>query len=232
MIDMMCNTFRNAMHIVAERTQRNVCQNYWTMAPKLLIVPYVPATSDIARPLKVRTHTFSCAMSFRLAWISMAGLLHCRICITALPLFPAERGGGVCSVYCLNCAVRHPPSLQLVALYQISQASRSCVSGVAQGFQMKVTPANERHIMLWFRTKCLPYIMEGQGRYVNGHRFCHHVAIALGKAGLDVDVSCTDRQLGGRPLPFRRCCAFPPRVFHLLPSENLASTTQMCISVS
>lgn len=76
-----------------------------------------------------------------------------------------------------------------------------------QGFQMKVTPANERHIMLWFRTKCLPYIMEGQGRYVNGHRFCHHVAIALGKAGVDVDVSCTDRQLGGRPLPFRRCCS-------------------------
>ncbi len=74
---------------------------------------------------------------------------------------------------------------------------------------MKVTPLNERHIMLWFRTKCLPYIMEGQGRYVNGHRFCHHVAIALGKAGIDVDVSCTDRQLGGRPLPFRRCAAFP-----------------------
>ncbi|BDA47957.1 probable xyloglucan galactosyltransferase GT14 at C-terminar half [Coccomyxa sp. Obi] len=122
-IDMMCNTFRNAMHIVAERSQRNVCQHYWTMSQKLLIVPYVPATSDIARPLK--------------------------------------------------------------------------------GFQMKVTPANERHIMLWFRTKCLPYIMEGQGRYVNGHRFCHHVAIALGKAGVDVDVSCTDRQLGGRPLPFR-----------------------------
>lgn len=52
-IDMMCNTFRNAMHIVAERSQRNVCQHYWTMSQKLLIVPYVPATSDIARPLKV-----------------------------------------------------------------------------------------------------------------------------------------------------------------------------------
>ena len=73
----------------------------------------------------------------------------------------------------------------------------------AQGFQINTTPAAQRHILLWFRTKCLPYIMEGQGRYVNGHRFCHHVATALGKAGADVDVSCTDRQLGGHPLPFR-----------------------------
>ena len=73
----------------------------------------------------------------------------------------------------------------------------------AQGFQINTTPAARRHILLWFRTKCLPYIMEGQGRYVNGHRFCHHVATALGKAGIDVDVSCTDRQLGGHPLPFR-----------------------------
>ena len=52
-IDMMCNTFRHSMHIVAERSQRNVCQTYWTMADKLLIVPYVPGTSDVAKPLKV-----------------------------------------------------------------------------------------------------------------------------------------------------------------------------------
>ena len=67
----------------------------------------------------------------------------------------------------------------------------------------KTTPLEDRKALLWFRTKCLPYIMEGKGRYVNGHRFCHHVSIALGKAGSDVDVSCTDRQLGGHPLPFR-----------------------------
>lgn len=57
-------------------------------------------------------------------------------------------------------------------------------------------------------------------------RFCHHVAIALGKAGLDVDVSCTDRQLGGRPLPFRSimqrmrnatfCLSMPGELFTLL----------------
>ena len=56
-IDMMCNRFKNAMHIVAERSQRNVCQTYWTMADKLLIVPYVPATSDVAKPLKVCSHS-------------------------------------------------------------------------------------------------------------------------------------------------------------------------------
>ena len=52
-IDMICNTFRHSMHIIAERSQRNVCQTYWTMADKLLIVPYVPGTSDVAKPLKV-----------------------------------------------------------------------------------------------------------------------------------------------------------------------------------
>ena len=52
-IDMMCNTFRHSMHIIAERSQRNVCQTYWTMADKLLIAPYVPGTSDVAKPLKV-----------------------------------------------------------------------------------------------------------------------------------------------------------------------------------
>ena len=51
-LDMWCNTFRHAMHIVAERSQRNVCQHYWAMAAKLLVVPYVPATSDVAKPLK------------------------------------------------------------------------------------------------------------------------------------------------------------------------------------
>jgi hypothetical protein len=51
-LDMWCNTFRRAMHIVAERSQRNVCQHYWAMAAKLLVVPYVPATSDVAKPLK------------------------------------------------------------------------------------------------------------------------------------------------------------------------------------
>ncbi|CAK0785134.1 hypothetical protein CVIRNUC_008340 [Coccomyxa viridis] len=122
-IDMMCNTFRHSMHIIAERSQRNVCQTYWTMADKLLIAPYVPGTSDVAKPLK--------------------------------------------------------------------------------GFMTKTAPLDKRKALLWFRTKCLPYIMEGKGRYVNGHRFCHHVSIALGKAGSDVDVSCTDKQLGGHPLPFR-----------------------------
>ena len=72
-----------------------------------------------------------------------------------------------------------------------------------QGFMTKTAPLDKRKALLWFRTKCLPYIMEGKGRYVNGHRFCHHVSIALGKAGSDVDVSCTDKQLGGHPLPFR-----------------------------
>ncbi len=72
-----------------------------------------------------------------------------------------------------------------------------------QGFTTKPAPLERRKALLWFRTKCLPYIMEGKGRYVNGHRFCHHVSIALGKAGQDVDVSCTDKQLGGHPLPFR-----------------------------
>lgn len=72
----------------------------------------------------------------------------------------------------------------------------------------KTAPLDTRKALLWFRTKCLPYIMEGKGRYVNGHRFCHHVSIALGKAGSDVDVSCTDKQLGGHPLPFR-CAALP-----------------------
>ena len=52
-IDMACNTFKHSMHIIAERSQRNVCQTYWTMADKLLIAPYVPATSDVAKPLKV-----------------------------------------------------------------------------------------------------------------------------------------------------------------------------------
>ena len=52
-IDMACNAFKHAMHIIAERSQRNVCQTYWTMADKLLIAPYVPATSDVAKPLKV-----------------------------------------------------------------------------------------------------------------------------------------------------------------------------------
>ena len=74
---------------------------------------------------------------------------------------------------------------------------------LAQGFTTKTAPLEQRKALLWFRTKCLPYIMEGKGRYVNGHRFCHHVSIALGKAGQDVDVSCTDKQLGGHPLPFR-----------------------------
>jgi hypothetical protein len=95
----------------------------------------------------------------------------------------------------------------------------------AQGFQVKTTPLAARHILLWFRTKCLPYIMEGQGRYVNGHRFCHHIAIALGKAGADVDVSCTDRQLGGHPLPFR-CTVLPSPTSPLpcqLSSEIFAS---------
>jgi len=72
-----------------------------------------------------------------------------------------------------------------------------------QGFTTKTAPLDKRKALLWFRTKCLPYIMEGKGRYVNGHRFCHHVSIALGKSGSDVDVSCTDKQLGGHPLPFR-----------------------------
>ena len=54
-LDMWCNTFRRAMHIVAERSQRNVCQHYWAMAAKLLVVPYVPATSDVTRPLKARS---------------------------------------------------------------------------------------------------------------------------------------------------------------------------------
>lgn len=57
--------------------------------------------------------------------------------------------------------------------------------------------------------------MEGKGRYVNGHRFCHHVSIALGKSGSDVDVSCTDRQLGGHPLPFRYAL-----LQHLLSTAN------------
>ena len=56
-LDMWCNTFRRGMHIVAERSQRNVCQHYWAMAPKVLVVPYVPATSDVTRPLKVGLET-------------------------------------------------------------------------------------------------------------------------------------------------------------------------------
>ena len=52
-LDMWCSTFRRGMHIVAERSQRNVCQHYWAMAPKVLVVPYVPATSDVTKPLKV-----------------------------------------------------------------------------------------------------------------------------------------------------------------------------------
>jgi len=82
-----------------------------------------------------------------------------------------------------------------------------------QGFTTKTASLDKRKALLWFRTKCLPYIMEGKGRYVNGHRFCHHVSIALGKAGSDVDVSCTDKQLGGHPLPFRWVCILDARTF-------------------
>ncbi|BDA44690.1 hypothetical protein COCOBI_06-1680 [Coccomyxa sp. Obi] len=48
---LICDTFQHAMHIVVERGQRNICQAYWEISKKLLIVPYVPGSTDAARPL-------------------------------------------------------------------------------------------------------------------------------------------------------------------------------------
>ena len=77
-LDMWCNTFRRAMHIVAERSQRNVCQHYWAMASKLLIVPYVPATSDVTKPLRVRAASLAALPGYS-----------CRPCVHAWQLHAA-----------------------------------------------------------------------------------------------------------------------------------------------
>ncbi|CAK0784428.1 hypothetical protein CVIRNUC_007632 [Coccomyxa viridis] len=48
---MLCDDFQHAMHIVVERGQRNICKAYWEISKKLMIVPYVPGSTDNREPL-------------------------------------------------------------------------------------------------------------------------------------------------------------------------------------